>query len=124
MKCTTGIINIFYNQFYICDDVLKPLAPENWTNEAIDRGVLFGDNIIAIKCEDGQYEIELNINDNSNKEYTGYNTFKLRIPNKIIGIYQWPFDKILSQKLKSDNCMIMYKFENNRIELLIKEIFA
>ncbi len=106
-------LNISYNQFYIADSILEPLAPEEWTNEDVQNHHSTLVNITALKTEnDGSiilsvYGIDEEF-DLKNVEIIFDVKTVITVPNRIIGIYQWPFEIVTSISLNREKCNIRY----------------
>jgi hypothetical protein len=112
-------LQISYNQFYIADSILEPLAPEEWTDEDVQNHHKTLDHIAALKTEsDGSislsiYRINEEINFKDIKVLFDVQT-RIIVPNMKIGIYQWPFEIVTSISLPNKNCNIRYiGFRNN-----------
>jgi len=106
-------LQISYNQFYIADSIIEPMAPEEWTDEDIQNHHKTLDNITALKTENDDsillsiYGVDEEF-DLTNVEMLFDVNTKIIVPNCKIGVYQWPFDIITSISLENNQCNIRY----------------
>jgi hypothetical protein len=105
-----------YRQFYVADAGLEQKAPDEWTDEHIEQHFNTLENIAALVTE-GDITARINCYPlGESSEISEAPSFEvsteIEVPTGIIGIYEWPWEKLEEHRVAPGRYRLKYSGYN------------